>query len=221
MCARYGPVYGAEPKPPTFELRYPVGGKDAGRSVAELAQQAGTTPVDIILDRALATEFGQCFIQHGSIDGSNDLGREAEIRIGLLRRADTVLAASDSGAHVSQILDSNIPGALLSGWVRERQLLGWEEAVRMLTYEPARLWSLNDRGLLRKGYRADVVVFHPDTVGSSIPQVVHDLPDGGPRLVQHGVGFKAIVVDATVTWREGICTGDLPGTLIRGPRAIR
>ena len=220
MCGRYGPVYGAEPKPPTFELMYPVGGEDAGRSVAELAQRAGTTPVDIILDRALATGFRQCFIQHGSIDGSNDLDREAEVRIGLLRRADTVLAASDSGAHVSQILDSNIPGALLSSWVRERHLLGWEEAVRILTYEPATLWGLNDRGLLRNGYRADLVVFHPDTVGSSVPQVVHDLPDGGPRLVQHGVGFQAIVVNGTVTWREGNCTGDFPGTLIRGPLAV-
>jgi N-acyl-D-aspartate/D-glutamate deacylase len=217
MRGRYGPVYGAEPKPPAFELMYPLGGDDARRSVASLAQQEETTPVDVIIDRAFATGFEQCFIQHGSIDGSNDLDREAEIRLALLRRADTVLAASDSGAHVSQILDSNIPGALLSGWVRERQLLGWEEAVRLLTHEPAMLWSLDDRGLLREGYRADLVVFDPDMVGSSVPRVVHDLPDGGPRLVQHGLGYDAIVVEGTVTWRDGNCTGDLPGTLIRGP----
>jgi N-acyl-D-aspartate/D-glutamate deacylase len=221
MRGRYGPVYGAEPKPPTFEMMFPLGGEDANRSVASLAEQAGTTPVDVIIDRALATGFEQCFIQHGSIDGSNDLDREAEIRLALLRREDTVLAASDSGAHVSQILDSNIPGTLLSSWVRERQLLGWEEAVRLLSHEPAMLWGLDDRGLLEEGYRADLVVFDPDTVGSSVPRVVHDLPDGGPRLVQHGLGFDAIVVEGTVTWRNGICTGDLPGTLIRGPLASR
>ncbi len=137
----------------------------------------------------------------------------------LLRRADTVLAASDSGAHVSQILDSNIPAYLLSHWVREREALTLPDAVRMLTHDPATLWNFDDRGLLREGYAADIVVFDPDTVGSSLPQVVHDLPDGGPRLVQHGVGFQAVVVNGTTTWHEGVCTGDLPGRLVRGPLA--
>lgn len=219
MRGRYGPVYGAEPRPPAFELMYPVGGDDATRSVAESARASGTTPVDVIIDAALATGFHQCFIQHSSLAPGTTPAAEAETRLKLLRRPDTVLAASDSGAHVSQILDSNIPGYLLSHWVRERQLLTWSEAVRMLTSEPAAMWGLQDRGLLREGYAADIVVFDPGTVGSSLPQVVRDLPDGGPRLVQHGAGFDAIVVNGAVTWRGGVSTGEFSGRLIRGPLA--
>ncbi len=219
MHAQYGPVYGAEPRPPTFDLLYPVGGEDAARSVADLAEAAGTTPVDLIIDRALATDFRQCFTQSSRLAPNVTPAEEAEIRVALLRRPDTVLAASDSGAHVSQILDSNIPGYVLSQWVRERQLLGWPEAVRMLTHEPATVWGFRDRGLLHAGYAADIVVFDPDTVGSALPEVVRDLPDGGPRLVQHGVGFETTIVNGTVTWLGGACTGDLPGRLVRGPLA--
>lgn len=219
MHAHYGPVYGAEPRPPAFELMYPVGGGESNRSVAELARAAGTTPVDVIIDRAVVSGFRQCFIQQSSLAPGTTPAQEAETRLALLRRTDTVLAASDSGAHVSQILDSNIPGYLLSHWVRERQLLTWPEAIRMLTYEPAVMWGLADRGLLREGRAADIVVFDPDSVGSALPRVVRDLPDGGPRLVQHGVGFDAIVVNGAITWRAGVCTGDLPGRLIRGPLA--
>ena len=125
-------------------------------------------------------------------------------------------AASDSGAHVSQILDSNIPGHLLSKWVRERELLDWPEAIRLLTLDPATMWGFEDRGVLAPGYTADIVVFDPETVGSSLPRVEHDLPGGGPRLVQHGVGVDAIVVNGRVTWRDGVCTHERPGRLLRG-----
>jgi N-acyl-D-aspartate/D-glutamate deacylase len=139
----------------------------------------------------------------------------------LLRRPDTVIAASDSGAHVSQILDSNIPAYFLSHWVRERQAFDWPEAVRMLTHDPARAFGFGDRGLLREGLGGDVVVFDPDTVGSGLPSVAHDLPDGGPRLVQQGTGFDAVVVRGEVTWRDGVHTGARPGRLLRGPLARR
>ncbi len=219
MQARYGPVYGAEPRPPRFDLMYPVGGDEARCSIAELAQAAGTTPVDVIIDRAVGSQFRQCFMQHTTLGPESTLRSDDEIRLGLLRRPDTVLAASDSGAHVSQILDSNIPGYLLSEWVRTREALSWPEAVKMLTSEPAQIWGFHDRGLLRAGYAADVVVFDPEQVGSSLPSVTHDLPDGGPRLVQKGVGFDAIVVNGVLTWRDGAYTGDLPGRLLRGPLA--
>jgi N-acyl-D-aspartate/D-glutamate deacylase len=216
MNARYGRTFGAEPKPPTFELMFPIGGPDAERSIADLARASGVTPVDVIIELAAGTRLRQCFIQYSSIDVDQDLQREAETRLSLLRRSDTVLAASDSGAHVSQILDSNIPGTLLSNWVRERALLDWPEAVRLLTHDPAVVWGFHDRGLLREGYAADIVVFDPQRVGSSLPRVVRDLPDGGPRLVQTGIGFDAIVVNGALTWRDDVGTSAHPGRLIRG-----
>jgi N-acyl-D-aspartate/D-glutamate deacylase len=154
-------------------------------------------------------ELRQCFYQPMSTV-------DPAVMLTMLKRPDTVIAASDSGAHVSQILDSSIPGYFLAHWVRERQAFDWPEAVRMLTHDPAQVWGFEDRGELRPGCAADVVVFDPETVGSSPPTVVRDLPDGGPRLFQMGTGFDAVSVGGQITWQDGIHTGALPGRLIRG-----
>ncbi len=207
LGSTYPPGIGAEARPPDYERFYLVGGD--GRSVAEIAVAEGTTPVDVVIDRALASELRQCFYQPLSeVDPA--------VMLRTLKRPDTVIAASDSGAHVSQILDSSIPGYFLAHWVRERQAFDWPEAIRMLTHDPAQIWGFEDRGELRPGCVADLVVFDPETVGSSPPTVVRDLPDGGPRLFQKGTGFDAVLVGGQITWQDGIHTGALPGRLIRG-----
>jgi N-acyl-D-amino-acid deacylase len=206
MHGRYARGVGAEARPPEYDHFFLVGGD--GRSVAQIAAAEGTTPVDVIIDRALAAGLTQCFYQPMVlVDPARTLA--------LLKRPDTVIAASDSGAHVSQILDSSIPGYFLAHWVRERQDFEWSEAVRMLTRDPAEIWGFRDRGILRPGAVADVVVFDPETVGSSSPRVVRDGPDGGPRLVQQGTGFDAVLVGGQVTWEGGTPTGARPGRLIR------
>jgi N-acyl-D-amino-acid deacylase len=168
----------------------------------------------VMIERSLASKFTQCFRQ--------PLKRfDPEVALAALRRPDTVIAASDSGAHVSQILDSNIPAYLLSHWVREKEEFTLPEAVKMLTRDPALAWGFADRGLLRPGFAADIVVFDPQQVGSAPPHVVFDLPDGGPRLVQQGQGFDLIAVNGVVTWLEGKHTGDFSGRLLRGALATQ
>jgi N-acyl-D-aspartate/D-glutamate deacylase len=97
---------------------------------------------------------------------------------------------SDSGAHVSQIMDASLQTHLLSYWVREKQAFTLEHAVRMLSFDNATHWGFADRGLIREGMAADLVVFDPDTVAPEMPEVVNDLPAGARRLVQRARGDR-------------------------------
>ena len=89
----------------------------------------------------------------------------------MIKHPRSVVTFSDSGAHVSQIMDSSLQTHLLSHWVREKEALTLEEAVKQITYNTATLWGLHDRGLLREGMAADVVVFDPETIGPNMPEV--------------------------------------------------
>jgi N-acyl-D-aspartate/D-glutamate deacylase len=105
--------------------------------------------------------------------------------------------------------------------VRERQAFTLEQAVRMLSFVPATQWGFADRGLIREGMAADLVVFDPETVGPQMPEVTNDLPAGARRLVQRASGFAATIVNGEVMLRDGKPTGALPGQLLRGPLARR
>ena len=135
----------------------------------------------------------------------------------MMRHPRSVVTFSDSGAHVSQIMDSSLQTHVLAYWVRRRQALTLEEGVRMLTLEPASAWGLHDRGLLREGMAADIIVFDPDRVAPEMPEVVNDLPAGARRLRQKATGFRASIVNGQVVLRDGEHTGAFPGRLLRGP----
>ena len=98
---------------------------------------------------------------------------------------------TDSGAHVSQIRDASLQTHLLAHWVRANQALTLEQAVRMLSIDNATHWGFADRGLIREGFAADLVVFDPATVGPEMPEVAQDLPAGARRLVQRAAGRVA------------------------------
>ena len=157
----------------------------------------------------VASHFRQLFIQPSLYP------QDEGVLLDVLRHPSTVMTFSDSGAHLSQIADASIQTYLLGYWVRERQEFALEEAVRMLTQEPAQAWGFTDRGLLRKGMAADVNVFDPRTVGPAVPELSYDLPSGGARLSQRADGFRATVVGGQVTIREGVPTGARPGRLLR------
>ena len=91
----------------------------------------------------------------------------------------------------------------------------------MLSFDIATRWGFADRGLIREGMAADLIVFDPDTVAPEMPQVVHDLPAGARRLVQRAREYSATVVNGEVVLRDGKPTGALPGHLLRGPLARR
>ena len=142
-----------------------------------------------------------------------------EIALELIKNPRTVVTFSDSGAHVSQLMDASLQTHLLAHWVREKQALTLEEAVRMLSFDTATMWGFSDRGLVREGLAADFVVFDPDTIAAEMPEVVNDLPAGARRLVQRCRGIAATVVNGEILLRDGKHTGALPGKLLRGPLA--
>jgi N-acyl-D-aspartate/D-glutamate deacylase len=182
------------------------------RSVAEVARQRGCDPVEAMIDVALERDF-DCFFFQPIANEDQDVALE------LMRNPNAVVTFSDSGAHVSQLMDSSLQTHLLAHWVREKQAFTLEEAVRMLTLVPAMRWGFADRGLLREGMAADVVVFDPDTIAAEMPEVVYDLPAGAKRLTQRCRGVAATVVNGEILLRDGKHTGALPGRLLRGPRA--
>jgi N-acyl-D-amino-acid deacylase len=116
-------------------------------------------------------------------------------------------------------MDSSLQTHLLSHWVREKQAFTLEQAIRMITLVPATLWGFADRGLIREGMAADLMVFDPDGIAAEMPELVDDLPAGARRLVQRARGVAATVVNGEVLLRDGKHTGALPGRLLRGPLA--
>jgi len=182
------------------------------KSVTEMAKERGVGPVELMMDLAVERDMNVFFF-HPIANEDQDIALE------LMKLPRAVVTFSDSGAHVSQLMDSSLQTHLLAHWVREKQAFTLEEAVRMLTLVPATHWGFHDRGLLREGLAADVMIFDPNTIAAEMPEVVHDLPAGAKRLIQKTRGIKATVVNGQVLLNENTHTGALPGKLLRGPLA--
>ncbi len=206
---------GAEPRAGSYEWIFVMDTPDGPhRSVAAVARERGLDPVEAMIELALERDLERFFLQPIA-------NEDQDHALELMKHPRTVVTFSDSGAHVSQIMDASLQTHVLSHWVRARQALTLEEGVRMLSFEPATAWGFADRGLIREGMAADLVVFDPDTVGPEMPEVVNDLPAGARRLVQRARGFAATVVNGEPVLRDGKPTGALPGHLLRGPLARR
>ena len=206
---------GTEAKPADYDWLF-VFDKVAGphRSVAEVARERGQHPAETMIELALEKDLDLFFLQPVA-------NEDQDVALEIMRHPRAVTTFSDSGAHVSQLMDSSLQTHLLSHWVREKQAFTLERAVSMLSMVPATHWGFHDRGLLRVGMAADVVVFDPDTISAEMPEVVDDLPSGARRLVQRARGMAATVVNGQILLRDGKPTGALPGRLLRGPLGQR
>jgi N-acyl-D-aspartate/D-glutamate deacylase len=205
----YARAIGAEVRAPEYDwIRVFDTPTPPYRTVTEVAAERRVDPALAMIDLALEHDFDQFFLQA--------FGNELEDEVlTMLRHPRTIVATSDTGAHVSQIMDSSIPTHLLAYWVRERQAITLEAAIRKMTSEPARLWGFADRGVLCEGAVADVNVIDVATVGPLMPEVAYDFPTGARRLRQGARGITATLVGGTVLMRDGEHTGELPGRLVR------
>ena len=202
-------VVGAEARPPEWEWVYAMDDMQFDKpSMAELARQRGVHPVELMIDLAVEHDMKFFFRQPIANENQDDV-------LEMMKHPRSVVTFSDSGAHVSQIMDSSLQTHLLSYWVREKQAFTLEEAVRQITYDTATRWGLHDRGLVREGMAADLVVFDPDTVGARMPEMVHDLPAGERRLKQVADGIAHTIVGGQVLLTNNEHTGALPGRFIR------
>jgi N-acyl-D-aspartate/D-glutamate deacylase len=195
--------------PPDYE-------PDPATSIASRAGRSGRDPLDLAYDLLLA-DGGRAFLYVPFLnyaDGNLDAAGE------MLAHPHTVVGLGDGGAHVGTICDASFPTTLLAHWGRDRERgrLDLPLLVHRQTQATARTVGLLDRGVIAPGYRADVNVVDGATVRARRPEMRHDLPAGGRRLVQAADGYVATLVAGQVTYEDGDATGPLPGRLIRGPR---
>ena len=198
-----------DPRKPDYTNLFAMKSVDwADPTVAQLSAERGAHPVEVMIDLVLEND-DQMFVQPL-------VNEQPDHVLGMLRHPRTLATFSDSGAHVCQEMGSSLQTHMLSYWVRQKQAFTLEEAVRKLTFDNASAWELNDRGLLRTGYRADVVLFDEARVKPAMPRVETDLPGGARRLVQKAEGIAATIVNGQVTLENGVATGNVPGQLLRG-----
>ncbi len=205
---------GAEARAANFKWLFPIMDRAVPpyRSVAEIAAERNQDPVETYIELALEKGLKRFFMQ--PLTNTHEPST-----LEMMQHPRSVITFSDSGAHVSQIMDSSLQTHLLSHWVREQEALTLEDAVRQLSFVPASHWKLAGRGLLREGWNADVVIFDPQTVEPQVPELTYDLPAGARRLKQKANGFLATIVNGEVVLRNNEHTGALPGQLLRGPCA--
>jgi N-acyl-D-aspartate/D-glutamate deacylase len=190
----------------------------ADTTVAAHATARGVSPEAVALDHMLTGDGrGMLYVPFlNYAEGSLDPARA------MLVHADTVPGLSDGGAHVGMICDGSFPTTMITHWTRDRTRgpkIALESVVRMQTRDTARTVGLYDRGLIAPGYRADLNVIDYDRLALHAPQVAHDLPAGGRRLIQRASGYVATIVAGQVTYRDGEPTDALPGRLLRGAKA--
>jgi N-acyl-D-amino-acid deacylase len=198
-----------DPRKPNYDNLFPMLSVDwDDPSVGQLSRQQNKHPVEVILDLALEND-NRMFVQPIVNEQPSDV-------LNLLKHPRTLATFSDSGAHVCQEMGSSLQTHLLSYWVRNKQQFTLEEAVRMLTFDNASAWELPDRGLVRTGYAADLVVFDEARVKPCLPTVEQDLPGGARRLVQKADGIAATIVNGAVAIENGEATGRAPGVVLKG-----
>ena len=202
-------IVGAEIRPPDWDYVFPMDDMSYDKpSMAQIAKEKGVDPVELMIDMALERDLKRFF--RAPIANENQ-----DHVLEMIKHPRSVVTFSDSGAHVSQIMDSSLQTHLLSHWVREKEALTLEEAVKQITYNTATLWGLHDRGLLREGMAADVVVFDPETIGPNMPEVLNDLPAGAMRLKQTASGILNTVVNGEIFLTNNEHSGATAGQLLR------
>ncbi|WP_156680724.1 N-acyl-D-amino-acid deacylase family protein [Sphingomonas profundi] len=213
-AASFERTVGADARPPEWDRIFVYDrALPPFRSLAELAAERKQHPVEVMIEIALEHDLRIFFMQFFHPPAP-------AIAMQVMRHPHAIMTFSDSGAHVSQISDSSIQTHLLAYWTRSVGAFGLEEAVRMVTLAPARAWGFTDRGQLREGAAADINVIDLERLLPQIPALAHDLPGGGPRLVQACAGMVATVVNGEVILEDGVPTGALPGKLLRAATAV-
>ncbi len=198
-----------DPRKPDYTNLFALKGTDwDDPTVDQLAKARGQHPVEVMIDLSLADD-NQVYVQPLVNESPDDV-------LGILKHDRTLATFSDSGAHVCQEMGSSLQTHLLSYWVRKRGAFTLEQAIRKLTHDNAAAWELGDRGLVREGYKADLVLFDEAGIRPCLPTVEKDLPGGARRLVQKAEGIKATIVNGAVAFEDGEATGAYFGHVLKG-----
>jgi N-acyl-D-aspartate/D-glutamate deacylase len=188
------------------------------RSIGARARAAGVTPQELAYDLLLEDE-GRAMLYFPFLNYAHD---DLEPSLAMMRSPATILGLGDGGAHLGTICDASFTTHMLTHWTRDRsrgERLPVEQVIAWHTRDTAAAVGLHDRGVLAPGYKADLNVIDYDALRLGPPEMIHDLPAGGRRLMQRAQGYRYAVVSGRITYRDGEPTGVLPGRLVRGERA--
>jgi N-acyl-D-amino-acid deacylase len=193
------------------EVAKPQNSAMEGATLAELARAAGKDPLDFILDFALSEDLDTSFVAQLLHNDEKAVGR-------ILADPNTHISLSDAGAHLTFFCDAGFGLHLMGHWSRDLGVLDLPQAVHRLTGQPAQLFGIEGRGLLREGYAADLMLFDPATVNRGPKRRAHDLPSGAARLTASAVGLHGVWVNGMrVTDEKGFCADPKtrPGKVLR------
>jgi len=193
--------------PPSYE----PGPED---SIAAIAEREGRPVEEVLYDRLLAHGARELllFPVLNYSEFSCDPLRE------MILHPRAALGLGDGGAHCGIICDASIQTFMLTHWARDRkrgERLPLELVVKRMSQDTAELYGLHDRGVVAPGKKADLNLIDMEALRLELPEMVHDLPAGGRRLMQRARGYKASLVSGEVVMRDDEPTGALPGRLIR------
>ncbi|MFD5230428.1 amidohydrolase family protein [Streptomyces qaidamensis] len=185
-----------------------------GRVVNEIAEERGQEPfaclVEICANDGLRTVLWP-------MPTDNDPA-SWELRARTWQHEDVLLGGSDAGAHLDRMCGAPYTTRFLGDCLRGRKLVGLEQAVKMLTDDPARLFGLRERGQVREGWHADLVLLDPERIDAGPATLVHDLPGDSPRLDSRALGVRAVWVNGVEAIRDDVVTGAVPGRVLRSGR---
>ena len=177
------------------------------KSVAEIAKIRGQDVIDAFLDLSLEEGLDTEF-QTSSTNGDEEAVAE------IIRSPFVLVGQSDAGAHLIYDAGFGYATRLLGYWVREKKIMSLEEGVRKLTFMVASIFGLHDRGLIRRGMAADLVLFDPATIRECEPEMVQDLPGNEKRFIQKATGIEMTIVNGEVLVEKGGHSGALPGAVL-------
>ncbi|MFG2807903.1 N-acyl-D-amino-acid deacylase family protein [Streptomyces massasporeus] len=185
-----------------------------GRVVNDIAEERGQEPfaclVEICANDGLRTVLWP-------MPTDNDPASWA-LRAETWQHEDVLLGGSDAGAHLDRMCGAPYTTRFLGDCLRGRKLVGLEQAVKMLTDDPARLFGLRERGQVREGWHADLVLLDPERIDAGPATLVHDLPGDSPRLDSRALGVRAVWVNGVEAIRDDAVTGAVPGRVLRSGR---
>ncbi|MCK8434357.1 D-aminoacylase [Streptomyces sp. D2-8] len=185
-----------------------------GRVVRDIAEERGQEPfaclVEICVNDGLRTVLWP-------MPTDNDPASWA-LRAETWQHEDVLLGGSDAGAHLDRMCGAPYTTRFLGDCLRGRKLVGLEQAVKMLTDDPARLFGLRERGQIREGWHADLVLLDPERIDAGPATLVHDLPGDSPRLDSRALGVRAVWVNGVEAIRDDVVTGAVPGRVLRSGR---
>ncbi|MER7403873.1 D-aminoacylase [Streptomyces sp. NPDC000070] len=185
-----------------------------GRVVEDIAEERGQEPFACLVEICANDELRTVL---WPMPPDNDPESWA-LRARTWSHEDVLLGGSDAGAHLDRMCGAPYTTRFLGDCLRGRKLVGLERAVKMLTDDPARLFGLRERGRIREGWHADLVLFDPERIGAGPATLVHDLPGDSPRLDSRALGVRAVWVNGVEAIRDDVVTGAVPGRVLRSGR---